>query len=246
VLERLLGYRLTRVLHGSRMESEWPALWRVLHRPTPGGLSPVSSVAVTLQRHLHLAIAHPLTLRLNVNFPATTWFSTLRGREAATVRVNTPTNRVATHHRTLTQRLITQRWLIQHQRLAQRDSRAERWTTQHQTLTHHWSPQLQSSGQVPSRQFQTPPPPLNQPGVTNFFTSPTRVLGQPVTRAAAPNLAAQAAPIAAQATSRYWDQHAVSAAPSLTAAPIVEQLTDQVLRTVDQRLVAARERLSKR
>jgi hypothetical protein len=47
-------------------------------------------------------------------------------------------------------------------------------------------------------------------------------------------------------TARYWEDPAGARPPNPTVGPTVEHVTDQVLRTLDQRLVAARERLSKR
>jgi hypothetical protein len=66
-----------------------------------------------------------------------------------------------------------------------------------------------------------------------------RVFHQPA--AARPAAAAQPAPAPALAA-RFWE----TAAPPAAAAPDVERLTDQVIRSLDQRVTAARERLGKR
>src|SRR5215207_8662060 len=96
MLERLLAYRLARALQGDRLEAGWPALWRVFHRPRPGAAFVASSLALTVQRQVHLAITHPVLLRLTVNAPAAAFFSTLHEpASAAGGRITTHVMRTA-------------------------------------------------------------------------------------------------------------------------------------------------------
>jgi hypothetical protein len=245
VLERLLAYRLTRLLQGSRLETGWPALWRVLHRPMPWQAASSSS-AMTLQRHLHLAITHPVTLQLNLHGSPATSSAThnsreLHRRDGMLMKFTQRTERLTTQRQTL-----AERWSTQRHTLAERTSHADRWTIQQQLIAHHFGGPRPTPARGPSRRFQTPSMPGNSTGITSVFASPPRILGRPVS-ASVGSAPAPAPQVSTHMTPRYWDdQHASSVPPIAMLAPSVEHLTDQVLRTVDQRLVAARERLSKR
>jgi hypothetical protein len=246
VLERLLAYRLMRLLHGSRTEAAWPALWRVLHRPTPT----LPSVAVTRQRHLHLlAITQPLTLRLNVNASASTSITThnardMRGRDTTSEKLTHHTERLTAQRHTL-----AERWTLQRRSLAdQHHTRQQRWIVQQHMGAHHWGVPIQA---LPSSPPQGPLPSSSHQYPTAFrslFTSPTRILGRPVQATPTPSGAASTPQVPAPMIPHYSDdpRAATSLPPIPMLSPAVEHLTDQVLRTVDQRLVAARERLSRR
>jgi hypothetical protein len=88
---------------------------------------------------------------------------------------------------------------------------------------------------------------VDQPQIDNAFAGPPRILARAGASNPAPPVQIDADPRAlGRMSARYWEDPASSRPPIPTAGPTIEHVTDQVLRTLDQRLVAARERLSKR
>jgi hypothetical protein len=125
---------------------------------------------------------------------------------------------------------------------------AARWTSHQQSIAQHWTGTHPSQAAVgPDRLLaaSATPAAMLAGGLPSF---PVRVLGRPgaTQRSAPPAPPVSESVIVAHGAGRYWDGQPSSMGSLPIPVPTVELLTDQVLRTVDQRLVAARERLSHR
>jgi hypothetical protein len=129
-----------------------------------------------------------------------------------------------------------------------------RWTERgvaRPRLTEHapgarWTAPRQTARGAPPQRFQTRAG-VDQPQIDNAFAGPPRILARAGASNPAPPVQIDADPRAlGRMSARYWEDPASSRPPIPTAGPTIEHVTDQVLRTLDQRLVAARERLSKR
>jgi hypothetical protein len=245
------------------VEAEWPSLWRVLQRAAlaPAG---ATTLAVTLRREvqLHVVIAAPLIVRIRISgtggssIPvaprphvvrtllrtarphalAADVLGTNRAASAATTGWTSPpvrTRRISSSALTLP----SARWI----------AAPANW---HRSSDHIAADRRTAPRQVPGatlpRRFQARTA-ADQPQPEYAFSGPPRILGRPAAPNPAPHVALGADSQAfGQMSPRSWDDPAGSRPQNPIALPNIEQMTDQVLRTLDQRLVAARERLSKR
>jgi hypothetical protein len=259
--ERLLAYRLRRLLIGSRQDAEWPSVWRVLHRATPARFD-VNQMHL-FRAQLFLALNPRLWLRLSVNQPpnwSSGWSPSSRAlrateargglvrsgagalqafspaaarlRLASAARVPLSRSGAETAHAQAEPHVPAAVAAVLAPRSLPRLSVAERWS-------------------LPPRTAADAPAgyPSDHPGMSARyapadFSAPARVLGRPV-----PVLPPQVQPAtvapAATLSPRYWTGTAAASSPPMLS-PTVDQLTDNVLRTLDQRLLAERERLSRR
>ncbi len=212
----------------------WDRLGTVLHRagPTPAP-GPGQTVVVHAPGR---SVAWPINLTLHLTIPAArqamapppTGAPTL-ATPAATVRVEAAG--APLQPATVLRQVVTPAMQVVETSLA-RLHRREVWTNTHETelVTRLLTRQTrQESAGVPGDWSTAAPP-------------PARVLNHPsVAPQAAP--APPVPPTTAPPGLRYWDE---AAAPPAPPAVDIGHLTDQVMRTMEDRVIAARERLGKR
>src|SRR6266567_4226952 len=261
MLERLLAYRLRRLLLGYVRPADWPAPGRVLRRARPVTRG-ASFTALTLHRPLHI---HTWSMPWHVQmlFARTGPRLTVRSvsmqlarvTPTASGRASTPDALADSAPAPVTEPLAVPRAATTTSRadLAPRH-RAERWLAQQEqrrslrTLLAHTGRErsVSAAAGAVAEDLAIPHTERRAP-VETEFAAPRRILGRPVAATASDARATPVADISAAlaaTTPRYWTEP--SAAPMAPAAPDLNRLTEQVLRNVDQRLVAARERLSQK
>lgn len=265
MLARVLSYRLWSVLHGGPTPGAWPALTRVLRR-LPEASPRSTALAVTVHRPLRLRVFQPLALNVQlgsitlapggretsrlvprtlrqvsdkrdsrqpegprvvgralVSVPAPGTSAPRVAPPAATSAMWIPRQRVALSHEPAVTAAATAHAVTDGYR------RLQRTLTQHDEryLVHTVVWQSGARHVLPPVDFAAPGRVLSRPVVTNQPTPSER------------DVVAAQSPAAAL---RYWSD--VGATVARSEVPDVARLTDHVLHTLDERLVAARERLS--
>jgi hypothetical protein len=244
-----------------RVEAEWPSLLRVMRRAVVAPVGPYM-LAVTLQRHvqLQLAIAAPLSIRTRVSAGNGSSRSNVGGLHlvAATLRA-ARTRGLAPEALpvNLVRSAPDSAWASSPVRARQTSSSGmilspARWTEggatrrrlAERTAAERWSAPRQLAIDALPRRFQARAA-VDQTQTEIAFVGPPRILGRPATPARVSGPAPDLVTLA-QIGARSWDDPAAQRPHNPMDEPTIERMTDQVLRTLDQRVVAARERLSRR
>ncbi len=224
---RLLG-------HYGNGDPAWDQLGTVLHRAGPGP-APGPGQTVVLQAPGR-SVVWPINLTLHLTIPAARHAvaappagASSPATPASAVRVEAPG--APSTPATVLRQVLPPAMQVIETSLA-RLHRREVWTDTHETelVTRLLTRQTRQDTAGPPGDWSTAAPP------------PPRVLNHP-TGVAPPASVPPIPPTASPPGLHYWDDSAVPPGPP---AVDIGHLTDQVLRTMEDRVIAARERLGKR